>query len=141
MHSDTTAKRREGDEMMKDMGDMAMEEIARYFGALAVSTRLKILNALRDGERSVGELTTFTGSTQANVSKHLAVLARNGMVGKSARGTSVFYRIVDARIYRLCDLVCGQIGRRCGEQAEWQRSFIATARPARGVRARSARRQ
>lgn len=112
---------------MKDLDDDALEEIARYFAALCVPTRLKIVNALRDGERNVTELTELTGCTQANASKHLAVLAHNGMVGKSARGTSVYYRIVDPRIYKLCDLVCGQIGRRYGDYAGRGRMFVAAA--------------
>ena len=113
--------------MMRKMDDPALEEVARYFAALAVGMRLKILNALREGERTVGELTEITGSTQANVSKHLGVLAANGVVAKTPRGTSAYYRIVDPRIYKLCDLVCGQIGRRYREAAKRQRPFIAAA--------------
>lgn len=108
---------------MKNLDAAAMDEIARYFGALAVPTRLKILNALREGERNVTELAEAAGCTQANASKHLAVLAQCGMIGKSARGTSVYYRIVDQRVYGLCDLVCGQISRRYGELAARRRVF------------------
>jgi DNA-binding transcriptional ArsR family regulator len=114
--------------MMRRLDDDGIEEVARYFGALAVGMRLKILNALRDGERTVGELTELAGSTQANVSKHLAVLAAAGVVDKTPRGTSAYYRIVDPRIYRLCDLVCGQIGRRWREQSRRKRPFAAASR-------------
>lgn len=114
--------------MMRKLGDDAIEDVARYFGALAVAMRLKILNALREGERSVGGLAQETGCSQANVSKHLAVLAANGLVAKTARGTSAFYRIADPRIYKLCDLVCGQIGRRFSAESRRKRAFIAAAR-------------
>jgi DNA-binding transcriptional ArsR family regulator len=114
---------------MKHLDDEALDEVARYFGALAVPMRLKILNALRDGERNVGELTAATRCTQANVSKHLAVLAQSGMVGKTARGTSAYYRIVDPRIFRMCDLVCGQLGRRHEERASRGRHFLAVPVP------------
>lgn len=123
--------------MLSKLDDTALEEVARYFAALSVPMRLKILNALREGERNVGELTEATGCTQANVSKHLSVLAASGLVGKSPRGTSVYYRIADARVYQLCDLVCGQIGRRMGANETWQRLFLQALRPSRGKRARA----
>jgi DNA-binding transcriptional ArsR family regulator len=102
---------------MKRLDARAMEDVARYFAALAVPMRLRILDTLRDGEKNVGELTEATGCTQANVSKHLALLAQNGFVRKESRGTSVYYSIADAATYALCDMVCGQIGKRYAEQA------------------------
>lgn len=122
---------------MEELDDEALEEMARYFGALATPARLKILNALRKGERSVGELAALTACSQPNISKHLAVLARNGVVGKTHRGTSVYYRIADPRIYKLCDLVCGHIGRRCADLAQRGRALMAVAGiPAKARRAR-----
>lgn len=112
---------------MRNLDDAAVEELARYFGALATPIRLKILNALMEGERNVGELTALTGCTQANMSKHLAVLAQNGMVGKTPSGTSVYYRIVDPRVHKLCALVCDNIGRRYAQQGDRSRSFFAAA--------------
>jgi len=109
------------------LDDRALSEVARYFAALAVPMRLKILNALREGERKVGELTELTGCTQANVSKHLAVLAQNGFVQRHARGTSVYYRIADPRLFRLCDMVCGRIGERYAKQADLERMFAVSA--------------
>jgi DNA-binding transcriptional ArsR family regulator len=114
---------------MHQLDDEALADVARYFGALSVPMRLKILNALREGERNVGELTALTGCTQANVSKHLAVLAQCGMVGKEARGTNAYYRIVDPRVYRLCDLVCNQLGRFYGEKAARSRLFTLAGAP------------
>jgi len=111
--------------MMRKLEGEALEDVARYFGALSVGMRLRILNALREGERSVGEITAAAGSTQANVSRHLAVLAANGMVSKTPRGTSAYYRIADPRIYRLCDLVCGQIGTHWRAESRRKRAFLA----------------
>jgi len=112
---------------MKNLDDAAFEEMSRYFGALATPIRLKILNALMDGEWSVGALTRITSCTQANVSKHLAVLAQNGIVARTHSGTSAFYRIVDPRIHKLCALVCSHIGQRCSVQADRGRYFMAAA--------------
>jgi DNA-binding transcriptional ArsR family regulator len=108
---------------MKRLDERAMDEVARYFAALAVPMRLRILDALREGEKKVSELTEATGCTQANVSKHLALLAQNGFVRKDPRGTSVYYSIADPKIYGLCDMVCGQIGKRYAEQAKMERIF------------------
>lgn len=125
--------------MMRNLDDTALGEIARYFGALAAPLRLKVLNALREGERNVTELTAVTGASQANASKHLAVLAQLGVVDKSARGTSVYYRIADPRIYRICDLVCGQVGERLGRQVELGRALAGELRPSRRGRRPRAR--
>lgn len=114
--------------MLGKLDPQSLEEVARYFGALSVGVRLRILNALRAGEHTVGELTDLAGTSQANVSKHLAVLAANGLVEKSSRGTSAYYRIADPRIYQLCDLVCGQIGRRYRAESRRKRGFIASTR-------------
>jgi DNA-binding transcriptional ArsR family regulator len=113
---------------MRQLDDAGLEHVARYFGALAVPVRLRILNALREGEINVGELTLRVGSTQANVSKHLAVLMQHGLVQRSSRGTSAFYRIADPATYELCDLVCGQIEKRLVREAVLGKIFSGTAR-------------
>lgn len=117
---------------MKNLDEDALELVARYFGALSVPMRLKILSQLRDGERNVGEITAATGCTQANVSKHLAVLAQNGLVAKTQRGTSAYYRFADESVYRLCELVCEQLDRRFTEEAARHHGFGEAARAAVG---------
>ena len=102
---------------MRHLDDEALQHVARYFSALAVPVRLKILNALRDGELNVGELTELTRSTQANVSKHLALLMHNGLVTRETRGTSAYYRIADPATYDLCDIACGHIGKHFTDKA------------------------
>ena len=66
---------------------------AEVFKALANGNRLLILDALRDGERCVAELTGLVGLDMSTVSNHLAVLRGVGMVSDERRGTQVFYRI------------------------------------------------
>lgn len=94
------------------MDDLVVEELARYFRALSEPLRLKILDALRNEPLNVGELTLRLGCSQANVSKHLSVLMTTGLVARETRGTSAYYRFADPEVYQLCDLVCGQVGRR-----------------------------
>ena len=124
---------------MKTLDDAALEEVAGYFRALAVPLRLKMLNALREHERTGGELTELFGCSQANVSKHLAVLSQGGLVRKTARGTSMFYRIADPRTYELCDLACGQIGKRYAEETNLRRMFEGVSNQRRNKRKRQKR--
>jgi ArsR family transcriptional regulator len=61
------------------------------------------------GEMSVQELVEASGQLQANVSKHLGLLAEEGLVARRREGTKVFYRISDPTLSAMCMLVCGQI--------------------------------
>jgi len=116
---------------MKGLTEEALGEVAQYFQALSEPTRLRILNALRDGERNVGELTGMCDCSTANVSRHLALLAEHGMVVREGRGTSVYYRIADASVFALCDLVCGSLARNFAQQAGIQRAIGAIAQKSR----------
>ncbi len=87
----------------------ALGMVAERFKALSEPTRLRLLYALMDGEKTVSELVAETGSVQANVSKHLSVLMEAGILGRRKQGTSSYYRITDESIFELCDLVCGSI--------------------------------
>ena len=91
------------------MSDELTELVAERFKALSDPGRVRLLNALRDGERSVGELVEETGLTQANVSKHLARLRDLGFVTRSRDGLHINYRLADRDILKLCDLMCGRI--------------------------------
>jgi DNA-binding transcriptional ArsR family regulator len=117
--------------VMDDLPLEALQQVAEYFQALSEPTRLRILNLLREGERNVGDLAQACDCTSANVSRHLAVLSQHGLVARSNRGTSVYYRIADDSVYALCDLVCGSIARRLDQAARDRRAFAQT-----GARAR-----
>ena len=79
-----------------------------------------------EGEKSVGQVVEETGQNQANVSKHLKMLAETGIVGRRKEGLQVFYAIGDPLIEQLCDLVCGAIVREAQEQAEQSRRILKT---------------
>lgn len=93
----------------------ALEIVAARFRALSDASRLQILQHLFNGERSVQELCSLTELSQANVSKHLSVLAEQGIVQKRREGLFVYYSIADSTIYELCDLVCNSVGKRYGQ--------------------------
>lgn len=88
----------------------AAELIARRFLALSDPTRLRIVDLLRTREEaSVRELTEALGTSQQNVSKHLATLHAEGFVSRRKQGTSSIYAIADPSVFDLCEQVCGGI--------------------------------
>ena len=113
---------------MEGLPPEALEQVAAYFQALSEPTRLQILNLLRGGERNVGDLAQLCGYTSANISRHLAFLAQQGLVARESRGTSVYYRIADDSVYALCDLVCDSIARQLERVADERRTFARSAR-------------
>lgn len=101
---------------MREFTDATLEAIARRFKLLAEPSRLRILNVLRHGERTVTELVDELGLGQANVSRHLSLLRRHGMVARRKEGIRRPYRIDDPVVFELCDLMCGRIEEDLEEQ-------------------------
>lgn len=95
--------------MPREYSDEMIEMLAARFKALAEPMRLRLLNVLRHGEKTVGELVEATGAGQANVSKHLGLLYRQGMVARRKEGLNVYYRIADPGIFELCERVCDSL--------------------------------
>jgi DNA-binding transcriptional ArsR family regulator len=88
-----------------------IELVAQRFRALGEPLRIRLLEQMMDGEASVQELVAATGAGQQNVSKHLGVLLHAGIVGRRKQGTFVYYRIVDAVVFSLCEQVCASLER------------------------------
>mgnify|MGYP000278774954 FL=1 len=99
----------------KPLSRPALEIVAARFRALSDASRLQILQYLFNSEQSVQALCELSGMSQANVSKHLSVLAEQGIVQKRRQGLFVYYSIADSSIYQLCDIVCGAVGKRYGQ--------------------------
>ena len=78
---------------------------ARVCKALADPKRLLIINELRDGPRSVGQLAEAIGISQPNVSRHLALLRDRGFVTAERFGSSVHYALASTKILRAVDLL------------------------------------
>lgn len=92
--------------------DELVELIAERFRALAEPTRIKLLDRLREGEATGLELTALVGTTQQNVSKHLVLLQRAGIVSRRKHGNFAYYGIADETVYALCEAVCGSLSNR-----------------------------
>lgn len=89
--------------------DDLVELIARRFRAIGEPMRIRLLDRLREGEASVSELADALDASQQNASKHLAVLADVGIVGRRKERNHVYYRIVDEGVFALCEQVCGSV--------------------------------
>ena len=93
-----------------------VELIAQRFRVLGEPMRIKLLDRLRDGEATVGELQDAIGASQQNVSKHLGVLLAAGLVEPhQARQLRPCYSIADEGVFELCEQVCGGLRRQLAE--------------------------
>ncbi len=89
---------------------LLLTQAAHRFKILSEPVRLELLNLLHtNGEMNVQDLVEATGQHQANVSKHLRLLAEEGMVARRKDGLYAFYRIIDPSLSGLCLLICSQL--------------------------------
>jgi DNA-binding transcriptional ArsR family regulator len=92
--------------------------IASRFAALGEPTRVRILDVLRrQGEASVSEVAEQLAAGYANIAKHLTLLQRERIVGRTKQGTRAIYRIIDPSVLQLCEVVCGTIEHQHAELA------------------------
>jgi DNA-binding transcriptional ArsR family regulator len=82
---------------------------AELFSVLSTPIRIRVLNALCDGERTVNQLVAVIGCSQPNLSQHLNVLYKSGIVAKRKEGTQVIYRVQSERAMAICRSVCTQV--------------------------------
>ena len=92
---------------MSKINQRQLTRMADLFATLSDPARLRILQSLREGPRSVGAIHRTCRLKQANTSKHLRVLREAGLVSPHREGTSVHYAISEPLIFGLCDLACG----------------------------------
>jgi DNA-binding transcriptional ArsR family regulator len=92
-----------------------IELVAQRFRVLGEPMRIKLLDQLRQGPATVGELQSELGASQQNVSKHLGILHGAGMVIRTKDGNHARYSISDPSVFELCDQVCGGVRRQFQE--------------------------
>ena len=100
---------------MSTATNVALTTKAKLFRGLSDGSRLAILEALRQGPRSVSDVVSATGLTQPNVSNHMACLLDCGLVVREQRGRFAFYSLADAGVEDLLalagtllnDIACG----------------------------------
>ena len=89
--------------------DEVFELAAELFRVMSAPMRLKIISALCNGEKNVGELLADIPTTQPNMSQHLNTLYKSGVLGKRRDGVQIYYRITNERVVSLCRAVCTQL--------------------------------
>jgi DNA-binding transcriptional ArsR family regulator len=93
------------------------EAVAEWFRVLSEPTRLRLLDVLRDGERCVGDLAQELGCSQANVSKHLSLLADAGLVSRRRDGLRCWCAVADDEVFELVDAASGGLRRHLERRA------------------------
>jgi len=96
-------------ELSPALMEKVFERVAQYFDVLSEPARLRIMYAVCSGEKSVSEVIQLCGSSQANVSRHLTVLHKAGILMRRKEGTTVFYSIADDATVEMCQTVCAMI--------------------------------
>jgi DNA-binding transcriptional ArsR family regulator len=87
-----------------------LEQKMKLFRGVSDSSRLAILESLREGARSVSEIVEATSLTQSNASNHLGCLLGCGLVTREQRGRFVYYRLSDSRVVDLLELSDALLG-------------------------------
>lgn len=89
--------------------DQTIESAAELFRVMSAPMRLKVIDALCNGEKNVTQLLAQVNTTQPNMSQHLNTLYKAGVLAKRRVGVQIFYRIADPRIVSICDAVCHEV--------------------------------
>ncbi len=94
---------------MSDEIDEVFDKAAELFAVLSTPIRLRIISQLCQGEKNVGQLIESIGVAQPNMSQHLNIMYRSGVLGKRRQGAQMFYRIADETAVVVCRAVCTQV--------------------------------
>ncbi len=87
----------------------AFDAVASYFSALSEPMRLRIMHSICESEKTVSQIVAEIGATQTNVSRHLGIMHRSGVLARRKEGNQVYYRAADAAMVELCRGVCKRI--------------------------------
>jgi DNA-binding transcriptional ArsR family regulator len=104
--------------------DPVFDAVAAYFSVLSEPTRLKIMHAVCNGEKTVSQIVAETGATQTNISRHLGLMHRHGVLSRRREGTQVIYRVADPTMVELCRTVCNRIAGTIQERKPLRRQFL-----------------
>lgn len=94
---------------MSRLSPASLALMAEFFKVLSEVSRLQIVCCLKSGAKNVTQIIEETGLGQANVSKHLKLLAGAGIVTRTQQGVSVYYEISNPFLFELCELVCNSL--------------------------------
>lgn len=91
------------------------EVIAQRLRVIGDPTRIRLLDALRQEELSVGQLAVLLDTSQQNASKHLGTLLQAGIVSRRKAATTALYAIADESVFVMCEQICGALQEQLAE--------------------------
>ena len=105
--------------------DITLYELqAEISKTLAHPLRIAILHYLKDGERTVNDLTQTLGASQSNISQHLALLRQRQIVKTRKEGSTVYYRVASPKISQACDMIREVLIEQLSQKQEIAKSFM-----------------
>src|SRR3989304_10578018 len=87
----------------------AFDAVASVFSVLSEPTRLRIMHAICEQEKTVSQIVEELGATQTNISRHLNLMHRSGVLARRKQGNQVHYRAADPAMVEICRSVCNRI--------------------------------
>ncbi len=109
--------------------DEIFGEVAQYFSVMSEPTRLKIIHAICQAERTVTEIVEATGSTQSNISRHLNLMHRHGLLSRRREGNQIYYQMADDTMTELCRTACNRIASRIDDRRPMKRQLARLMPP------------
>jgi ArsR family transcriptional regulator len=104
--------------------DEVLDKAADLFAVMSTPIRLRIISALCQGEKNVGQLLEKIGVAQPNMSQHLNILFRSGVLSKRRQGAQVFYRITDDTAAKACRAVFTQVATGLAVNDQTNKEFV-----------------
>ncbi len=104
--------------MVRCWSESVVELVTRRLALLADPTRVQLLTSLEHGESTAQALADEMPSTPQNISRHLCILYRAGIVARRREGASVYYSLVDYSACRLLDQALASISGQIDELSD-----------------------
>ncbi len=98
--------------------------VASYFSVLSEPTRLRIMHAICEEEKTVSQIVEELDATQTNISRHLSLMHRSGMLARRKAGNQVYYRVADLEMVKICRNVCDHIAGKIGKDKPLRRDLL-----------------
>lgn len=102
----------------------AFDAVASYFSVLAEPMRLRIMHSICDTEKTVSQIVEEIGATQTNISRHLGMMHRSGVLVRRKQGNRVYYRAADTAMVELCRGVCRSISEQMDAKMPLRRELL-----------------
>ena len=103
--------------------DEVFDLVASVFSVLSEPTRLRIMHALCEEEKTVSQIVAEVGATQTNVSRHLNLMHRSGVLARRKQGSQVHYRAADPAMVEICRSVCNRIAAQMDDRTPLRREL------------------